>query len=251
MDENIIQIPRAGTDFFEAKEFYDDSLNVALTRCQADGRRALFMPEIIDARIALPKESRIWSTWYSSQSIKATGKTKQGNAIVIHAHVPNYFSNLENIEKAIKQGVRNGAGIMPADEFQRLLDLEDNKTVFVNDYDVFKNCSTERVPVEDALGYLPIIPFLGGKERAEAYLEKHKQFIAGIVGIIYLDDLHEVPVGRRLSFEQFDYTDFVIIGRGDFHNGWNYCKGRFLGVHESNEDYMRRIKAPGLEQIIK
>lgn len=227
----------------EGKEFYDNKTDKALKTCQTEGFEAVFMPSIADTRIEAPKDARIWQTWYSAPSVKATGKTKQGNAVVVYAHIPNYFSNPNNIETAISQGLINGAGIMPQDELQRLLDLADNENVFVlvgKDYDKLKNSSSGVIPLKNALKHPQTIPFLGGKERAERYLERHKEVYGNQIGNWHLDDLSEKPLGRLLC-----------VGN-DYYNGLNgdnfiFDNGRFIGVRGA-EGAMQKI-IPSQEQL--
>ena len=74
-----------------------------------------YIPEIVDSRnLYSPKES----SWVqvATPSIKAVGRTRAGNPIVIYAHVPNYLSSPKNIEKAAHEGWisgNSGLGILP------------------------------------------------------------------------------------------------------------------------------------------
>ncbi len=246
MAEHIIQIPTKG--FVEAKEFPNNefpnhTLTETLANCQADGRHALFMPEIVDARIALPKDSRIWQNSYSATSVRVAGRSRQGNAVVVYAHVPNYFSNPENIKASINQGLRNGASKIPNEEFQRLLDLEDGKSVFVVDYEVLRNASDGVISTSKALKHPQTIPFLGGQERAEAYLDKHEKVFGRQIGVWHSDDLADKPLGRLL-FVGNDFDSYL-------YGGNLYYYGRFLGVRENvAEGGARQIKAPSLEQVL-
>jgi hypothetical protein len=146
MSENVILISRK--EVVEGREFYADRADKALRNCLEEGFEAVFMPSIVDARIEAPKDARVWQTWFSAPSIRATGMSKRGNAVVVYAHVPNYFSNPDNITKVIGQGLVKYAGIMPQEEFQRLLDLEDNENVFVVDYNALKQFSSELIPLK-------------------------------------------------------------------------------------------------------
>ncbi len=212
----------------EAEEFHANRTDKALRDCQSRGFEAVFMPAIIDARIEAPKDARIWQNWYIAPSIRATGKTKQDNAVVVYAHVPNYFSNPDNIEKAINQGLVNGAGIMPKDEFQRLLDLEDSENVFIVDYDALKSSSSGVIPLEAAIKHPQTVPFLGGEERAKAYLKRHKEVYGYKIGIWHSDDLADEPLGRPL-FLGYNYDLSLSFFGGD---DLDYL-GRFLGVRSA------------------
>ncbi|MBS3141661.1 hypothetical protein J4405_05980, partial [Candidatus Woesearchaeota archaeon] len=65
---------------------YNPDFAVALETAQK-ARRVLFMPEIADAKI---NDDSLWREWYSSVSLRATGRTKQGTPVVVYAHVPNF-----------------------------------------------------------------------------------------------------------------------------------------------------------------
>ena len=228
------------------KIFYHDDLATALDNCQKEGYKAMFMPELADARIKAGKDSELWQKWYSTPSLRATGKTKQGNAVVVYAHVPNHFSNPENIEKAVKEGLVSGAGIMPQKEFQKLVDAEDSKKVFVVDYDKLKNSKCDVISVDFALEHPQTIPFLGGEKRAEKYLEKHKQVYRNKIGIWHSDDLKDNPVGRVL-FVGCIYDYDGLYGSYDLGG----CGG-FCGVQSNSpKATQKNIKAPNLNQILK
>ncbi len=233
-----------------------------LKKCLSEGYEAQFMPAVADARIAAqgdimggPEFTDIWMCNYCTLSVKATGKTKQGNPVVVYAHVPNYLSDPDNIEKVIDQGTINGAGRMPQEEFQRLLDLEDNENVFVVDYNALRNsCSWGfEIPLNEAIKHPQTIPFLGGEERAEKYLKKHEEVIGNSrkivreegkiefkkhkevngnsIGIWRSDDLSDHPLARLLCL------DYVVVNLGGVRqisglNGKGYfgSGNGFLGV---------------------
>lgn len=233
MTEDTIKVPIR----VEGKEFYADRIDKALRACQSEGYEALFMPAIIDTRIEAPKEAIIWQYLYCAPSIKATGRTKQGTPVVVYAHIPNYFSNPDNIEKAIEQGLVNGAGIMPRDEFQRLLDLEDNENVFAVDYSSLWNSPLNVIPVKNALKHPQTIPFLGGEERAERYLQRHREVFGDEIGIWHSDDLLDKP-----SYESLCRLLFVGNGYDDGLDcvGGLSSYGRFVGVRA--EGALQKIK---------
>ncbi len=230
MTNDTILIPRK--ELLEGKVFYNSGLYKALEECQNSGYEAIFMPQLIDARIESFKDSQIWTNDYDAPSIKATGETKQGNKVVVYGHVSNYLSSPKNIEKAIEQGLVNGAGILPKNEFQRLLDLKDNKNVFVVSYENLMNSKSGVISLKDALKHPQTIPFLGGRERAEAYLEKHKQIYGDKIGIYCSDDLHEKPLGRLL-FAGGCYYNLLGGSLGD--------DGRFVGVRKNAEGVSQKI----------
>jgi hypothetical protein len=114
----------------KAAVFYNEKIAPALDDCQNGGYRALFIPELVDARLESLKESEIWKLPYSSQSLRAAGTTRQGNNVVIYAHVENYFSKPENIRRNLHIYV-NGPQPIPTEEFERLLGMEDGARVYV------------------------------------------------------------------------------------------------------------------------
>jgi len=216
---------------------YNSDFAVALETAQKAGR-VLFMPEIADAKI---NDNSLWKEWYSSVSLRATGKTAQGTPVVVYAHVPNFYSNPENIRQAKAQGLINGAGVLPNDEFQRLLSLE-GQGVFVVDYKALKESKSDVIPVERALEHPQVIPFLGGQERAERYLAKHKEIVGNKIGVWHNDDLQEQPVARPLFFgNSYDYD----LNADD---GFIY-DGHFLGVQLNDAKGIAK-KVPTLEDIL-
>jgi len=216
---------------------YNPDFAVALETAQK-ARRVLFMPEIADAKI---NDDSLWREWYSSVSLRATGRTKQGTPVVVYAHVPNFYSNPENIRQAKAQGLINGAGVLPEDEFQRLLSLE-GQGVFVVDYKALKNSQSDVIPVERALNHPQVIPFLGGQKRAEIYLAKHKEVVGNKIGVWHNDDLQEQPVARPLFFGD-GYVD-VLGANGGFDSD-----GHFLGVQLNDAEGIAK-KVPRLEDIL-
>lgn len=180
-------------------------IDIALKDCTdivAVDYEAMFVPQLIDIRIRNPKGSKIWQNGWATPSIKATGVSKGGNPVVVYAHTDNYFSKHANIKVATTcVGLLNGAGIIPKEEFQRLLDLEDGLNVFVVDYNTLKNSESEVIEVKNALKHPQMIPFIGGEERAEAYLDKYvKIYNKNTIENWYSADLQSTgtPVGRLL-----------------------------------------------------
>jgi len=218
MENNVIRIPTS----VEGEEFYSDNLVVALSNSRKQ-HNPLFMPSLIDARINSPKGARFWQNRYDSVSARITGKTKAGNAVVVYAHKPNYLSDPKNIEKAKKLGLVNGAGIVPQNKFQRLLDLEDGSNVFVVDNNILNNSTNGVVAIKDALKHPQTIPFIGSEERAEAYLKRFEEVYGNKIGIWYYNDLGEQPLGRLLSVGD-DCDDGLGGDRGLDGDG------RFVGV---------------------
>ena len=232
------------------KPFYSSRADVALRKCQVE-HEALFMPQLADARILdQNKQSLVWNDWYTTTSIRATGRKKQGSPVVVYAHVPNYFSNPENIRAAIEQGLVNYAGRMPQEEFQRLLDLQDDKNVFVIDHDNLAKSTSGVIPTKNALEHPQIIPFLGGEERAEQYIKAHEKIFGNRIGIWHSDDLKDVPLGRLL------YVGYV--GDGGLSGNYLNSGARFVGVRRGSAEGAQNFsglskksqKSPTIEQIL-
>lgn len=213
--------------FVEAESFEKMEVNgveKALQDCYKAKAEPVYMPQLVDARITAPKESSLWAQWYTTPSVRVTGKTKQGSPVVVYTHVPNYFSKPNNIAKAVNEGLRNGAGKMPQREFYKLLDQEDKENVFVVDYNKLRSASSGVIDVAQALGHPQTIPFLGGQARAEQYLQKHQHvYNTSKIGVWHCDDLTDEPRGRVL---------FLGDNHDDNLNADDYLNvsGRFLGV---------------------
>lgn len=188
--------------------------------------RAVFMPELVDARnLAADRgEHYIWNTWYATPSIRATGRSKANNPVVVYVHGSNPFSTADGITAAVDAGLANGAGKMTPQAFYALLDRQDDKTVFVVDYDKLRKSSSKVISVEEARTHPQTIAFLGGAERAERYLTNYEK-VHGIdkIGVLHSDDLGEEPRGRVLFLG--NYHCYGLLGGGHLDND-----GRFLGV---------------------
>ncbi len=213
------------------KPFYHEDLAQALENCQ-EKHTAIYMPELAEARV---QGLVLWNTGYSTPSIRATGRTKQGSAVVVYAHIPNWLANPANIRTAKEQGLVNGAGRFPQDEFQRLVDAEDKQKVWVVDYADLKRTASGRIKITDAIKHPQTIPFLGGQERAERYLSKHaKAYNTKTIGVWHVDDLtDESPLARLLYL-----GDYGLNGLGgDYLSDY----GQFVGVRHASAEGTARI----------
>ena len=246
MNNNQITIPTR----VEGKPFYSSRADVALRECQVE-HEALFMPQLADARVLdQNKQSLLWNDWYTTTSIRATGTTKQGSPVVVYAHVPNYFSNPENIRAAIEQGLLFYAGRMPLEEFQRLLDLKDDKNVFVIDHDKLKSSTSNVVSTKDALKHPQTIPFLGGEERAEQYIKAHEKIFGNRIGIWHSDDLKDVPLGRLLYVGDGDYGGLDGSSLGSSARFVGVRRGSAEGAQNFSGPSQTSQKSPTIEQIL-
>ncbi len=237
----------------ETKEFYHEQAHQALRNCQQAGYSALFMPEFIDRRINALKEDSVWQNWHTTPSIRATWKTKQGSPVVLYVHRNNYFSNPDNIAEEIAQNrLINGAGAYPEKEFYRFVNLAEkgNKSVFLVPHEKLKNSTSGVISIEEALEHPQTIPFLGGKERTEAYLPRHKEVFGDRIGNYHSDDLGNGPRARLLYVGSND-------GGLDGYDSLN-GSGRFFGVrsvapkaHDREKTSPIKVKVPGLEQVLQ
>src|SRR3990167_5055013 len=133
----------------EVEEVYGSKLHTALASC--DG--AFFMPDLIRSRISVDDSHRLWQTWWSSPSIRATWRTSGGTPVVLYAHVPNFYSDANNIKTAVEEGkLMNGAGVLPREEFTRLLSLEGNG-VQVVDHKTLNNSTSGFIPISKAMNH--------------------------------------------------------------------------------------------------
>jgi|SRR3989344_5529305 len=246
-DKDKILITRK--EVVEAQEFYADRTDKALKELQDSNKEAIFVPQLMDARIDAAKGTQMWTNWYCTTSIRATGRSKPSNIsqkggtpFVVYAHTQNHFSNPTNITTAIEQGLIHGAGIIPQEEFQRLLDLKDDEKVFVIDYETLRNSKSDVIAVKDALKHPQTTPFIGGTERAEAYLKSHQRVIGDQIGMYHTDDLADKPVGRLL----FVGDDYVGSLGGD---NLLIINGRFLGVPKDAQSTQQK-NAPTQKQLM-
>ena len=62
------------------------------------------------------------------------------------------------------------------------------------------------ISVDEALEHHQVIPFLGGQNRAEAYLFRYKEVYGNNIGVWHSEDLHnDLAVGRLLFVGGYDY----------------------------------------------
>lgn len=244
METQLIQIGNK-----QLKEVYDSNIANALEGAQKECKRVFYMPELLDARIGADKDSRLWQNWYSTPSIRVTGKTKQGKAVVAYVHIKNYFSNLENIRNP--ETIRNpqnvyGTRVMPREEFYKILDREDKKDVWIIDYNTLKNSPSGVILVENAIKHPQTIPFCGSEERAEKYLTRYLKVHGNQISIWHCDDLTDESLARRLSVGGSCFSG-GFIGDASFLNF-----PRFVGwAPEPSDDSENRQLGPGEVQRIE
>ena len=230
---DIIRIPR----FVDGKIFYNHSISSALADVYKAEHEPIFMNELLGIRAINNTDSLIRHQGYCTPSVSVSGTTKQNTKVVVYAHVPNYFSDPKNIVKAIKEGLRNGAGKYPQKEFEKLLDMEDNQNVFVVDYDKLKNTSSEDIETRKALYYPQIIAFIGGREKAEIYLTQHEKVAGKKIGVCHNFKSEKIPSCSILYVH--DISIYGILRSDQYLN----IDGSFVGVPR-NIMCTRRISSP-------
>ncbi|MBT4650977.1 hypothetical protein HOC13_00450 [Candidatus Woesearchaeota archaeon] len=238
MSDKIL-VPRK--EFLKGEEFYETRMCDALESMRLEGYQQIFMPQLVDTKIEAPKDARIWQKEYVSPSVAVTGRTKRGNPVVIYAHVPNHLSNPVNLMEAINREKPDpSCATIPMDEFYRLLELEDDKDVFVVDFKKLKKSFVSVLSLDEFIDNPQTIPFLGGEARAEAYMKKHKEFFGDEIRISHVTDyefIEDQPSGRLL-YLGLSSPGITLCG--------NYAinfPGRFIGV--------KKQLSEGIEQRIK
>lgn len=210
-----------------AKEFYSEGqygVSDSLNQCLSEGYQVLFMPELALARTG---SNELWQNWYATPSLRATGETKQGSKVVVYAHVPNFYSKPANVRNAVANGqLKNGAGPIPQEEFDKLVSLDGNGRVFVIDYDTLRKSNSGPISVDDAIEHPQTIPFLGGEAIAKAYLAKHREaYNTSRIGVWHCDDYDKKTPRGRLLFVGY-YVDYGGLFGNDVLGGY----GRVFGV---------------------
>ncbi len=247
--KDAIQIPRKAV--FEGRIFRAETKESALRLLLNEGFEPVYMPEIVDGRneYSLEESPTNWQLLHAP-SIKATGRTKGGTPLVVYAHIPNYFSNPDNIAEAAKQGFINGAGIMPDKEFWELVDMAEeqegkpNQKAFWVDYKALRNSVSGVIKVKDAIKHPQTIAFLGGRSRAEEYLLFHKKDPGATATIDnrHIDDLTEgKSIGRVLCWGGSCYLGLKSNSRFD-------DEALFVGVRDGAEGAVPQ-KTSQLEEL--
>ena len=217
----------------DVEEVYADRVDRALAKVD----NPLYMPDFIRARSSVNFGHRLWEMWWAVPSIRATGRTAQGTPVVLYAHVPNFYSDAENVRAAIDDGrLVNGAGPLLPEEFTRLLSLEGNG-VFVVDYDVSRKFVSQFIETDSALEHPQTLPLLGvSQEEAEAYLKKYKlayeRPYGNRIGVLHGDDLGSEPIARVL----FIGDRGLLSGTGSLNYG-----ARILGVRRAASTLQERV----------
>ncbi len=228
----------------------------ALKTLEKEGYTLLHMPLLIDIKLdpSVSLHDKAWNESFTAPLL-ATGKTKGGKKVVAVSHVETPFFKSERIKRMLQDGLINHAGVLDTQEFYDILNLEDEKNVFVRDAKKFEKFPNQYYTnIEGALKHPFIIPFFGGKQRAEAYLSKHKEIYKTFdkklentgdrITIWYLtkDINSDKPLGRILNLGGY-YKDHLIIAASDISG-----QGQFLGIRSG---LLYEISELNLEEIMK
>ncbi len=215
--------------------FFNYDLEAALEDCLHSGYTPLFMPQLVDYGLVLDGiESKIfWSEQFTTPSIQAIGRTKDGKELVLYVHAPHFFSDPKNLNDKNfyrRENPRNGLmtwdGVLPQEEFDRLArmgfdkvtDEKGNRLVYIVSYPEFMKASRSLILIDQAQTHPVTIAFLGGEERACQFLEKHNERSLFRIGTFYEDTLHETPLANFLmiGYSQYKYklkSSMIGVGR--------------------------------------
>lgn len=225
-------------------EFYAGSYADALASCESASHEALYMPEVARARI---DGSVSWTKFYDSRSVRVTGESKQGNAVVLYVHTDHPLATSDGVRNAMSKGLVNGAARFPQEAFWELLDHDDEKagdgTYLVKSVslDRLRKSKSGVIFIDDALDHPQTTPFLGSEALAEQYLKEFGKHYGNNIGIWHCNDLHkDGPLARPL---------FVGNGYDDGLDGGYYFDddGRLLGVRASDSEH----RAEGAKNFLK
>lgn len=258
----------------------------ALAKCYSSGFEAAYMPQLVDTRL----EGNFWDESITTPSIKSAGRTRQGAAVVVYAHIPNFLCIPRYIEMIrtgkIESVLDTAAFRFPQTEFQSLVDTDGltdaqgNRLVWVVDYETLKKAPSSKLQIEDALTHPQTIPFLGGEQRAERYLAEYQRRRLEIGRKYYRT--HEwstkndirlallVEKTIRITHRQIHDQDFdedspivrlLLLGGiknvYDDNNGLvgdenMYSSSTFLGYHQTNETDQknRKVVASRVDQFL-
>lgn len=225
MSESGLLLPgnRRGQDFYvEASPVipvYD-----ALSECLKAGFKAAFMPELANLIIEAPEDSVLALDLYTTLSIKVTGTTSRGASVVVYAHCPTGFSHPGGLAAAVLNRLVLGAGVMPQNSFQELVEhdgeMDDTNTiqlVWVVDHEALEKAHGGIMSLEEALRHPQTGPFIGSQKRAEDLFARLERDYGNQIRVEYRNDLWRQPLGRLLAsgFKEGVYTldgDYPLFG---------------------------------------
>ncbi len=199
----------------------------ALRLYNSKGVEVASMPLAVDKRLSSDGGSPSWNFGYTTLSLKVTGTSKRNNKVVVYVHgIPHYFSESENIRKAVSLGLVNGAGILPRKEFFRILSLEDNINVHVLDYRTWERSDSGVISIKKAYKNPAIERFIGNRYKTEQYLKSRQNVHGKTIGVLRSDDLSYEPLARLL---------FLGVGYDIIENGSLNSFARFIPLNNNSQ----------------
>jgi hypothetical protein len=170
----------------------------ALELCLNAGYSPLFADTIAVSRIKSASDSEIWTSWYTTMSMLATGKTRGNSNVVVYSHLQNILCDPGRIRQMCRHLIK-GAGILPSGYLHDLIDLEDGKDILVVDHDRWARSKNGTITLEEAVSHPKIVPFIGSTRRTERYFTKFREVYGkDTVKIDLPDDKGEKDVCRLL-----------------------------------------------------
>jgi hypothetical protein len=149
---------------------FEGDISGVLKEIKENSMKPLFAPQLAEERLYARPDSRLWQKFYTTPSLVVSGKTNHGNAVTVFVHADNYLMNPKNAAGNIRQGTVPVA----EDAFLRYIGQEDNKTVFIRDFNALENAPHVVSTLEEAIQHPAIVPIFGTVERAAAYLQVWK-----------------------------------------------------------------------------
>ena len=214
---------------------YANSHEEALALCESAGNRALFLPEIAQARIAgdLP-----WNNYYGSRSLRVTGTSKGGSKVVLYVHTDHPLATSEGVRRAKRQGLVDGAARFSQTVFLQLLERDGEKAddgtycVKAVPHGRLTESPSGIISIDDALDHPQTVPFLGSEDLAKQYFAAlRRAYNTDKIGIWHSNDLHkDGPLARPL-FVGCNYYYGLFGGNDSVFNG-----GRVVGVRASDSE---------------
>ena len=214
----------------EFKVFNDNcAMYDIFEKAKLEGYNLQYVPQIIDKKIQDTNNKDIWNGIYCTPGVRITGTTTIGKKVIVYAHIPNEYSDPENL-KNVCENLKHGAGTYSQKGLEQLVDLADNKTVFVLDYDQVmdyyakkginsQGTISEIITIDQALKNPHTIPLIG--PRAKEYFLLHKKIFGNKVEVYYTDDMDTIPRARLIAIN--------LHGPGSFGGSSLKYSGSFLG----------------------
>lgn len=202
----------------------------SLRECRDKGFEPVFLPETIDFMIHAKDDTMLYrrNIGWITPSIKIGGKSKQGNRVVVYAHVPTFFTTVENFQEPVRDKFYKTflERETPQGEFEKILELEGNERVFVHDYSEKREKQKNFEP-QEAMEKTRLNSILGGRKRAEAFFQRFE----GRVGEIEINDsdFHLQCSSTRPAYGNTRLIEFNprrVSSWNDFSHAY------FLGVRE-------------------